>query len=170
MTAKYTEGREEVIKIVAQMIDTYHPDLKDAKFDFVEVSQFSSGQHPCKLVAPSPSAKARGFDLVFMYDGQAFASINEMTKVLVDHALEFWSGIERKGRQGKPARMVYHHKKALQIHIGVVQRHGAAMAQWKDLGKTMQQLTLDLGFDDKPTGVVRRRKGEQESVPLTAVG
>lgn len=178
MAVEYSVARDEMISAVNEQIAKHHPSLSEANFDYIEASSFPEGQHPCKVVAPSLTDKARGIDLVFVYDRESFVKslrfMSEaelrMVDALIDHSLEFWEGERLPGRKGKADHFVYKKKKkGITLHIEVLRRHGAAIAGWQEVAHQCQQLSLDFGGEPEKSTVVLRKKRFIREMPANSV-
>ena len=178
MAITYSVAREDIISAVNQQIEKHHPDLMDACFDYIEASQFPEGKHPCKVVTASPTDKARGIDLVFIYDRETFTKgLNFMSEgerrmvdALIDHSLEFWHGEKMPSRRGKPDHFVYKkNKKGITLHLGVIRRHGAAIVGWQEVARECQQLSLDFDSAPEKSTVVLRKKKVVGDGPLESI-
>jgi len=162
-TTTYKKGSDKVAKRVASLVKKHHTDLADASIRIIEASKMQAGT-PVRMGLATPGDKVDGYDLVVIYDGGVLLNATPPVQdALLDHAISGWQGVEKRGRKGAPAYKAYQPRKALRVHLDVVERHGAVIDEWKDAQSRLGQLTLPLS-EPKKRPAKNKAKGDAPAI------
>ena len=127
-----------------QAIDRHHDDLSEAGFAVVETNK---GSDPVKVVRGSPNDKANGIELVVVYVDAILSANDEQIAAMLDHAFQFYEGVEKEGRRGAPPRQAIQRRKPTAVHLSVLERHPkivSAIVDWKRIVETGKRIELPI--------------------------
>ena len=154
----YKNGSAKVKGMVEGIVQKIRGDLLNAKIRVIEASKVGRAISAAMLAA-APGDRVDGYDLVLLYDGGVFAAIDDAKGLaILDHAMADWEGVEKRGRKGAGVGFAYLRRSGIKVHLDVVKRHGAILADWSSVQDTFAQLSLPLEI--KPPKL--RKKTEAE--------